>query len=147
MPHHPPALMGTRLEIPSAIYTNRVSMVDKILSHEIFLDAWLSERVLRLGQIFMAVQNAVSELVEYYSGLSRRLETPSPTVRHLFPDPLPVNSSATLPKLGYHGKLSYTGDLVDFSRRLMISTCFNGSRPLCKCRDCCIVPVSVCFLP
>ena len=51
--------MGTRLEISTAIYTNGL-YVDKILSHEIFLDAWLSERVLRLGQIFMAVHNAVS---------------------------------------------------------------------------------------
>ena len=56
--------MGTRLEIPSAIYTNRVSMVDKILSHEIYLDAWQSEHILRFGLIFMAVRNAVHELVE-----------------------------------------------------------------------------------
>ena len=108
--------MGTRLEISTAIYTNGL-YVDKLLSHEIFLDAWLSERVLRLGQIFTAVRNAVSELVEYYSGLSRRLEMPSPTVRHLFPDPLPVDPATPPPKLNYCGKLSHTGELADFSNQ------------------------------
>lgn len=105
--------MGTRLEISTAIYINGI-YVDKHLSYEMYLDAWQSEHILRLGQIFMAVRNAVNELVEYYSELNERLGGNPPTIRHLFPNPLPV-SSTTLPTLEYRGKLSHTGALVEFS--------------------------------
>lgn len=46
--------MGTQLEISIGIYTDGVC-VDKLLSEDLYLDAWQSDTVLRVCRIFMAV--------------------------------------------------------------------------------------------
>ena len=58
-------LMGTRLEVSTAIFTNGIYS-DKLLSEEFCIDAWQSTTVLRVGRIFKALSLALAELREYY---------------------------------------------------------------------------------
>lgn len=104
-------LMGTRLEISTAIYTDGV-YVDKLFSEDFSIDAWQSETVLRVGRIFKALSLAIAELLEYYQTLVDD-PNPQPTTRHLYPDPLPVEGEGVqIPQLEYLGRLSHAGRLL-----------------------------------
>ncbi|EJD00504.1 uncharacterized protein FOMMEDRAFT_159228 [Fomitiporia mediterranea MF3/22] len=106
-------IMGSRLEISTAIFTNGI-YIDKLLSEELYLDAWQAEKVLRLGRIFMAVSLASSELREYYVKLEHNIRWAPRTVStaHQFPNPLPTEGQDIAP-LTYLGKLSQMGELVN----------------------------------
>ena len=104
-------MMGPRLEISTAVFTDGI-YVDKLVSQELYLDAWQSETVLRLGRIFKALSISVAELQDYYVKLSRSSSS-EPTNVHLFPNPLPTAEGVRIPKLNYLGKLSRRGELID----------------------------------
>ena len=103
-------MMGTRLEISTAIFTDGI-YVDKLVSQELYLDAWQSLAVLRLGRTFKAVSLAAAELRNYYDTFYDN-PNPAPTRAHLFPDPLPIDEGTDIPRLTYMGKLSHLGETI-----------------------------------
>lgn len=104
--------MGNRLEIAAAIYTDGV-YVDKLFSEDLILDARQSDQVLRVGRVIKALQLSSGELSSYYRTLVKEVGSRSADTSHLFPDPVPLDESATVPKLSYLGKLSHSGDYLD----------------------------------
>ncbi|TFY76761.1 hypothetical protein EWM64_g7249 [Hericium alpestre] len=115
-------MMGTRLEISSAIFTDGV-YVDKLVSQELFIDAWQSETVLRLGRIFKALSHAMTALTSYYDNLQADADC-----TYLYPCPLSAVEGLHIPKLKYLGKLSRQGEIIAICRNTVGSEEDLGSR-------------------
>ena len=100
--------MGTRIEISTAVYIGGVYM-DKLISQELYIDAFQSRTILRLGRLCTALRHCYDELNNHYRFLSLDAE---PNTRHFYPVPLPVEGSDSVPSLEYLGKLTHGGQCV-----------------------------------
>ncbi|KAL5520795.1 hypothetical protein ACEPAF_2798 [Sanghuangporus sanghuang] len=101
-------VMGTRIEISTAVYIGGL-YADKLISQELYIDAFQSRTILRLGRIAMALRHCYGELDDHYRFLDLEAD---PTTRHLYPDPLPVEGSGPVPILEYMGKLTHGGQRI-----------------------------------
>ncbi|KAL5514693.1 hypothetical protein ACEPAG_2009 [Sanghuangporus baumii] len=101
-------VMGTRIEISTAVYIGGL-YADKLISQELYIDAFQSRTILRLGRIAMALRHCYGELDDHYRFLALGAD---PTTRHLYPDPLPVEGSGPVPILEYMGKLTHGGQCI-----------------------------------
>ncbi|KAL5497854.1 hypothetical protein ACEPAH_2785 [Sanghuangporus vaninii] len=100
--------MGTRIEISTAVYIGGL-YADKLISQELYIDAFQSRTILRLGRIATALRHCYGELDDHYRFLDLEAD---PTTRHLYPDLLPVEGSGPVPILVYMGKLTHGGQRI-----------------------------------
>ncbi|KAL5514697.1 hypothetical protein ACEPAG_2013 [Sanghuangporus baumii] len=118
-------VMGTRIEISTAMYIGGL-YADKLISQELYIDAFQANTILRLGRIAIALRHCYNELNDHYKSLDLRAD---PTIRHLYPDPLPIEGSGRLPTLEYMGKLSHGGLCIPVIQQDRRDTLSEDERP------------------
>ncbi|KAL5520789.1 hypothetical protein ACEPAF_2792 [Sanghuangporus sanghuang] len=118
-------ITGTRIEISTAVYIGGV-YADKLISQELYIDAFQANTILRLGRIAMALRHCYNELNDHYRFLDLKAD---PTARHLYPDPLPAEGSAKVPTLEYTGKLTHGGLCIPVVQKDRSDTLAEDERP------------------
>jgi hypothetical protein len=80
--------------------------VSKLLMLDLSLGFHASDNIIRLARIFKALAHCRVDLRKYYDHVAKFLP---PKLSCLYPNPTPVDTSKTLPKLVYKQPLSRTG--------------------------------------
>ncbi|KAF9779324.1 hypothetical protein BJ322DRAFT_1089798, partial [Thelephora terrestris] len=99
------AVAGNRLVVSAAIFTNKV-YAEELLSVTLRLGPHGSANVLRVGRVFMAINQAMGRLIGLYSGLLLGSRSLPPQTVALWPRPtIYPSKTQSIPKLEFFAKV------------------------------------------